>query len=406
MVDKGREHGVHVPRLVSRLALRFIKASVQTKAGFDIKHLCPLAQAPGCYMPALFVAGRDDDFIDPSHARKLAEAYGGDKNMVVVEGDHNSMRPRSLFDSASTFLQQTLQLNEEFVLPGASKWLGFPPWAHLVVQGGEVYYDDEEEEDGREGGREDGFHYWEDRFVFDELGHPPGEPVMVRGGGGFTREEGVILSRGNSSGVHHHHHHHHHQQQHQQHHQQHQQQPPQLEVGMTRARQREIQNAVTNLLGGGGGSSSSSSNASSSSNNGSSSSRGNTNSASNGGGVSSSMGRGGYESLLPAIGGEEWSCALCTLVNDGRYGQCDACGAARPGRGGTSSSSSSSSSRRRREEREREREGRSPSPRVASPQPMPRLPPREYAEARERGEESKAESQLDDAKAGGDDDGL
>lgn len=135
MVDKSREHGVHIPRLVGHLALRFIKTSVQSKAGFDIRHLRPLEQAPRCFMPALFIAGRDDDFIDPSHARKLAEVYGGDKNMVVVEGDHNSMRPRFLFDSASIFLQQTLQLNEEFVLPGASKWLGFPPWAHLVMHG-------------------------------------------------------------------------------------------------------------------------------------------------------------------------------------------------------------------------------------------------------------------------------
>jgi len=354
-------------------------------------------------MPALFVAGRDDDFIDPSHARKLAEVYGGDKNLVVVEGDHNSMRPKFLFDSASIFLQQTLQLNEEFVLPGASKWLGFPPWAHLAVQGDEVYYEDEEEEG--EGGREGGFRYWEDRYVFDDVGHPPGGPVMVRRGGGLTREEGVILSRGNSSAVQ--------QQQQQQHHHQQQQQPQQLEVGMTQARQREIQNAVTNLLGGGAGGGSSSSSSSSSNNGASSSSSsnsgsGNMNGISNGGGVSSSMGRGGYESLLPAMGGEEWSCVLCTLVNDGRYGQCDACGAARPGkRGGGSSSSSSSSSRRRREERERERERRCPSPRVASPPlPIPSSPPREYAEAR-GGEESKAESQLDDAKAGGgDDDGL
>lgn len=108
MVDKGREHGVHVPRFVTRLALRAIRASVQQRAGFSITALAAIQHAPGCFMPALFVAGRDDDFINPSHSRALQEVYGGDSNVLVVEGDHNSMRPRFLYDSVSIFLQQTL----------------------------------------------------------------------------------------------------------------------------------------------------------------------------------------------------------------------------------------------------------------------------------------------------------
>ena len=218
--------------------------------------------------------------------------------------------------------------------------------------------------------------------MFDELGHLPGGAVMVRGRGGLMREEGVIISGGGSSGVQH--------PTNDQH--SHEQQPPQLEMGMTQGRQREIQNAVTNLLGARAASTTTTS-----------SSRGNMNGDSDS--VSSSMGRGGCESRLPAMGGEEWSCALCTLVNDGIYWQCDACGAARPGRGGSNSSSSSSggSSGRRREERERERDGERKSPPRAA---LPRSSPREYAEARE-GEDSKAELQLDDAKAGvGYEDGL
>jgi hypothetical protein len=39
------------------------------------------------------------------HAR-----YGGDKNLVVVEGDHNSARPKFLYDSIGIFLSQTLQV--------------------------------------------------------------------------------------------------------------------------------------------------------------------------------------------------------------------------------------------------------------------------------------------------------
>jgi hypothetical protein len=37
--------------------------------------------------------------------------YGGDKNLVLVEGDHNSPRPRFLYDSIGIFLTQTLQVS-------------------------------------------------------------------------------------------------------------------------------------------------------------------------------------------------------------------------------------------------------------------------------------------------------
>jgi hypothetical protein len=42
--------------------------------------------------------------------------YAGDKTLVVVEGDHNSPRPRFLFDSAAIFLSNYLQLNPAWAL--------------------------------------------------------------------------------------------------------------------------------------------------------------------------------------------------------------------------------------------------------------------------------------------------
>lgn len=36
--------------------------------------------------------------------------YAGDKNVIIVEGDHNSPRPKFLFDSAAIFLTHTLQV--------------------------------------------------------------------------------------------------------------------------------------------------------------------------------------------------------------------------------------------------------------------------------------------------------
>lgn len=114
MVDKGREHGVHVPRFVTRLALRAIRASVQQRAGFSIAELAPVLHAPSCFCPALFVAGQDDDFIAPSHAEAIKAVYGGDSNLLLVDGDHNSMRPRFLYDSVSIFIQQILPVRGVF----------------------------------------------------------------------------------------------------------------------------------------------------------------------------------------------------------------------------------------------------------------------------------------------------
>lgn len=92
--------------------MNFVRSSVQKSAGFDIKKLSPIAHVDACFIPALFVAGENDQFVAPSHSRKLYEKYAGDKNLVLVEGDHNSPRPLYLFDSIAIFLQTTLQVRD------------------------------------------------------------------------------------------------------------------------------------------------------------------------------------------------------------------------------------------------------------------------------------------------------
>ena len=52
----------------------------------------------------------DDIFI----SRKIYEKYGGDKNLILVEGDHNTPRPKYLYDSIAIFLQSTLQVKTHF----------------------------------------------------------------------------------------------------------------------------------------------------------------------------------------------------------------------------------------------------------------------------------------------------
>jgi len=78
----------------------------------------------------MFVAGEHDDFIKKRHSETLHEKYAGERNLVVVDGDHNSPRPRFLLQSACMFLQGCMQLNPsaELVVPLGTN-LFAPPWS-------------------------------------------------------------------------------------------------------------------------------------------------------------------------------------------------------------------------------------------------------------------------------------
>lgn len=137
MVEKGREQGITVPNFAVNVALRLIRGSVKRQANFDIKHISPIAHADKCFIPALFVAGEHDDFIDKRHSEAIHARYAGDKNLIIVEGDHNSPRPKFMFDSASIFLQTCLQIPNSWALrvhPGMN--LMAPPWFFPGVVGG------------------------------------------------------------------------------------------------------------------------------------------------------------------------------------------------------------------------------------------------------------------------------
>lgn len=129
MVEKGKEQGINVPGFVTSIALRLIRGSVKKQAGVDIRDIAPISHADKCFIPALFVAGEHDDFINKRHSELIHAAYAGDKNMIVVEGDHNSPRPKFMFDSVSIFLQTCLQIPQSWALathPGMN--LMAPPW--------------------------------------------------------------------------------------------------------------------------------------------------------------------------------------------------------------------------------------------------------------------------------------
>ena len=109
-----------MPKFAVGMGLRLVRSSVRSRAHFDINALEPIEYADKSFVPALFVAAEGDDFILPHHARDIHERYAGDKNLIIVDGDHNSPRPAFFYSSVGIFLHTTLVQPAEEELRRAS----------------------------------------------------------------------------------------------------------------------------------------------------------------------------------------------------------------------------------------------------------------------------------------------
>ena len=105
LVEKGRAQGLFAPGFLVYIVMQFIRHSVSKLAGFDIQALSPIEHVSNCSIPVLFVTAEGDSFVPAHHTKKLFEKYAGeDKQMVVVDGDHNTPRPSTFYQTASAFL--------------------------------------------------------------------------------------------------------------------------------------------------------------------------------------------------------------------------------------------------------------------------------------------------------------
>ena len=100
---------IKVPKsMLKSVGMPLLKKSIFKRAGFDIAECSPLKHVEFCFVPALFVHGEKDDFILPRHSEELCERYAGEKNRILVKGNHNTVRPSFMRDSASIFFAQCL----------------------------------------------------------------------------------------------------------------------------------------------------------------------------------------------------------------------------------------------------------------------------------------------------------
>ena len=128
IVQRGREKGMYAPTLLVSIALRLIRSSVIKKADFDIREVSPVESASRCFIPALFVAADNDDFIPFHHSQEIHRQYAGDKNIIKVSGTHNSSRPKFMYDSASNFLLSSLRLQDDAIFLDGLNTSGNLPW--------------------------------------------------------------------------------------------------------------------------------------------------------------------------------------------------------------------------------------------------------------------------------------
>uniref|UniRef100_A0A7S4SRY7 Uncharacterized protein n=1 Tax=Alexandrium monilatum TaxID=311494 RepID=A0A7S4SRY7_9DINO len=76
--------------------------------------LPPSVAVERCFVPALFIHGRQDTLAPPSRAQALREAYRGEREPVlwVSGGSHDSRRPAATFAKAALFLLRQFCLDE------------------------------------------------------------------------------------------------------------------------------------------------------------------------------------------------------------------------------------------------------------------------------------------------------
>merc|ERR1712224_766069 len=81
-----------------------IRNSTKSRADVDMDKLSPISGIHTCSTPALFAVGAQDVFVPPHHTKALYAKHNGPKQLAILPGDHNSMRPKRFVETAVKFL--------------------------------------------------------------------------------------------------------------------------------------------------------------------------------------------------------------------------------------------------------------------------------------------------------------
>lgn len=97
-----------IPKTAITWGISLMNKTIMKRANFDIRKVNPLEHAKKAHVPILLASAYGDDFIKIRHAEMIYHHYAGEKDIVRFEGDHNSSRPPSFYESVISFFHNIL----------------------------------------------------------------------------------------------------------------------------------------------------------------------------------------------------------------------------------------------------------------------------------------------------------
>ena len=111
LIDEFVERVVSLPQFLVNIMKKNVGDVIEKKAGFRIEEIEPIKNLEKCSnIPILFCHGLDDSFINSHHCNDLYKKYGGKKEIVMFEGEHNEKRPLHILQIISLFFYNHLKV--------------------------------------------------------------------------------------------------------------------------------------------------------------------------------------------------------------------------------------------------------------------------------------------------------
>jgi hypothetical protein len=89
-------------------AVQYLRHSIQSKYGYDIDEMNPLAAAASITVPCMVLSASDDKIVPASLSGELFDRISGPKIRIYFRGGHNTHRPVAVIDAIRTLLMGVL----------------------------------------------------------------------------------------------------------------------------------------------------------------------------------------------------------------------------------------------------------------------------------------------------------
>ena len=100
---------INIPEFIINTVLYFIKKTLKSKNDMDIDELKPIEYVEKSKTPTFFIHAMKDELIPYKHTINMFEKYGGIKFTNIVEGSHNTPRPKHIIYKIVNFFDKYLR---------------------------------------------------------------------------------------------------------------------------------------------------------------------------------------------------------------------------------------------------------------------------------------------------------